>query len=178
MAATGEFARVSEMMVTAQEKPGQPVKRGTMPHEHDVMMQLTEAAAQSRELEALKRYAPRLEQLAERDDHKLYLAIASRGKGIANRLSGKYMEAEQDLYRSLEIFKEYQASWQTGRTLFEIGELHRENNELEKARIDFSGALVEFQAMHANPAIERVRSALAGLDRVENSDTDDITMIA
>ena len=163
LAASGEFARVSEMMETAREQPGQPVKRGTMAHDHDVMMQLTDAAAQRRDLAGLQRYSPQLEALAERDDHSLYLAIAYRGMGIAHRLSGEFGEAERDLGRSLEILQRLNAAWQLGRTYFELGELFREMNKPDEASANYAAALDSFEALRAASDIERTRLAMAGL---------------
>jgi tetratricopeptide (TPR) repeat protein len=163
LAATGEFAQVSGMMEIAYEKPGQPVKRGTMAHEHDIMMQHAEAAAQQRDLVALQKYTPRLEQLAERDDHKLYQAIAQRAWGIALRLSGEYTEAELRLNRSLEIVNSLKTGWQIGRTHFEIAELHREKSELEEARMHYSAALESFEVLRAIPDIERTRISMETL---------------
>ena len=151
------------MMETAHGRPGQPVKRGTMAHEHDIMMQHTEAAAQQRDLIALQIYTPKLEQLAERDDHKFYQAIAQRAWGIALRLKGDYAEAELRLNRSLEIVNNLKTVWQMGRTHFEIAELHREKSELEKARLHYSAAMESFKVLQAKPDTERTRISLENL---------------
>ena len=151
------------MMEIAHEKPGQPVKRGTMDHEHDIMMQHTEAAAQQRDLVALQKYAPRLEKLAERDDHRLYQAIAQRGWGIALRLKGEYAEAELRLNRSLEIFNSLKTAWQIGCTHLEIAELHRDKSELDNARMHYSAAMESFEVLQAKPDLERTRISLEAL---------------
>ena len=44
--AGGEFALVKEKLELALELSGQPVKRGTMAHQHIVYMMLAEAATQ------------------------------------------------------------------------------------------------------------------------------------
>lgn len=76
--AEGEFVLVKEKLEAALELPGQPVKRGTMAHKHIVYMMLAESAAQLRDAEALTSYSSLLEELAVRDDHKPYLAVAHR----------------------------------------------------------------------------------------------------
>lgn len=95
---------------------GQPVKRGTMAHDHDVHMVLTDSAMQLRDVDALRRYAPRLEELARRDDHRLYLAIAHRAWGVAHRLAGEHAQATTRLNQALELFVELETRWQIGRT--------------------------------------------------------------
>ncbi len=177
LAASGEFARVSEMMETAREQPGQPVKRGTMAHDHDVMMQLTEAAAQRRDLAGLQKYAPILEALAERDEHSLYLAIAYRGMGIAQRMSGEFGEAERYMGRSLEILQRLHAPWQLGRTYFELGELYREMNKPEAANTNYAAALDSFEALRAGPDIERTRLAMAGLIGLADSGAESFSAV-
>ncbi|HWR88560.1 MAG TPA: hypothetical protein VN277_09090, partial [Acidiferrobacterales bacterium] len=75
-------------MEMALETAGQPVNWGTMAHEHDTYAVLADTAVLQRDAAALRQYAPRLEELAARDGHKLYLAIAQRAWGVAHRLAG------------------------------------------------------------------------------------------
>ena len=103
---------------------GQPVNFGTMAHDHEIYMTLTDTAAELRDVAALRKYAPELEELADRDHHKLYLAIAHRAMGVAHRLAGEQIEAETRLKQALELFAKLGARWQIGRTLFELGELN------------------------------------------------------
>jgi hypothetical protein len=76
--AKSEFAQVRDRLVQALELPGQPVKRGTMAHEHIVYMMLTDSAAHSGDESSVRKYAPLLEELATRDNHRPYMAIAHR----------------------------------------------------------------------------------------------------
>jgi len=92
-----------EELETALALSGQPVKRGTMAHRHIIYMMLTEAAAHLRDASALQRYALSLEELAERDEHRPYLAVAHRACGIAHRLKGEFARAENRLANALDV---------------------------------------------------------------------------
>ena len=153
-------------METALETAGQPVLGGTMAHEHDTFAMLADTAMQQRDKDALRQYAPRLEELAARDNHKLYLAIAQRAWGVAHRLAGEHAEAEARLKQALELFEELEARWQIGRTLAELGELARARSNSEAARDCFTQALAAFEALQAVPDMERTRE---GLEREGNA---------
>jgi hypothetical protein len=139
---------------------GQPVKRGTMAHDHDVYMTLTDTAAQQYDAAGIALYAGWLEELAQRDQHRLYLAIALRARGIAHRLAGEPDKAEPLLRRALERFQEMGTRWQSGRTLTELGEVERARQNVLQARDYFARAVAEFEAVGALPAASRVRVAL------------------
>lgn len=159
--AEGEFALVRERLENALMLSGQPVKRGTMAHDHDVYMVLTDCAAQQYDAVALDLYTPRLYELATRDNHKLYLAIAHRARAVRQRLSGKYSEAEEELTSALALFTELGTRWQAGRTLLELGELERARYNMDAARAFLVRAKVEFEALGAQPDAARVRDLLS-----------------
>jgi tetratricopeptide (TPR) repeat protein len=159
--AGGEFALVKEQMEQALELSGQPVKRGTMAHDHDVYMVLADNAVLLRDAAALGAYTPRLEELATRDGHRLYLAIAHRAAGVAHRLAGEHAQAQARLDQAMALFGELGTRWQMGRTLFELGELELARSDKAKARGNFERALAEFEAMQAEPDAQRTRAALA-----------------
>jgi len=164
MQAKGEFALVTKNIETAREKSGQPVKRGTMAHEHHMTMLLTEAAVQRRDAQALGQTLPRFEELAERDDHRLYRLIARRARGVAHRLEGDHAEAQTNLEQALELFNELGTRWQVGRTHFELAETAVARDEPEAARQHYQRALEAFEALQAAPDAERVRGAMQSLD--------------
>ena len=139
---------------------GQPVKRGSMAHDHDVYMVLADTAAQLRDKNGLQQYAPRLEELAKRDGHKLHLAIAHRAQGIAQCLAGEYKDAVTRFNRALEIFNELGTRWQIGRTLYDLGEMEAARAKKSQAREYLAQALAQFEALKANPDIERTRAAM------------------
>ena len=139
---------------------GQPVKRGTMAHDHDVYMALTDSAAQQYDADGIALYVPWLEELAGRDQHKLYRAIALRARGVAERLAGDFDKAEKYLERALEIFHALGTRWQSGRTLVELGEVERARHHLDQAREYFARAAREFESLSATPDALRVRAAL------------------
>jgi tetratricopeptide (TPR) repeat protein len=163
MRAKGEFAQVVKNMREAQKKSGQPVKRGTMAHEHDVFFQLCESAAHLGDLDEMQRSAHRLEELASRDKHNLYLAVAQRTFGIGHRLAGEYAEAGMRLNQSLLLLNELGAHWQIGRTLFEMGELDRALTDFHSAENHYRLALDQFKALGALPDIEKSQFALENL---------------
>lgn len=143
---------------------GQPVNFGTMAHDHEIYMTLADTAVEMRDSSALHKYAPHLEELANRDKHKLYIAIAHRAYGVAYRLEGKHAEAETRLKQALELFTKLGARWQIGRTLFELGELKLAQSEEKAKAIEYySQALGSFQEIQAMPNAERTRAALNSL---------------
>ncbi len=157
-----------EGMESLLDKAGQPVSNGTMAHDHDVYMTAADTAVEMRDETALRIYTPLLEDLAERDGHRLYLAIAQRADGVARRLAGDYAGAEERLHLALEVFERLGTRWQAGRTLFELGEtaLAADGDRVAQigaARAYLSQALDAFEAMQARPNAERTRAVLASL---------------
>jgi tetratricopeptide (TPR) repeat protein len=144
---------------------GQPVNFGTMAHDHEVYMALVDTAVEMRDAKALHQYAPHLEQLADRDRHKLYLAIAYRALGVSYLLEGRHTEARTRLKQALDLFTKLGARWQMGRTLFELGEWNLTQPEKKiQAREYFSLALSLFEEIQAVPNAERTREVLSSLD--------------
>jgi hypothetical protein len=131
-----------------------------MAHDHEIYMTLADTAVELRDADALRSYAPALETLARRDDHKLYLAIAHRALGVAHHLAGEHASARSLLMQALELFTGLGARWQMGRTLFELGELRSSSME---ARYYYAQALVMFEEIRAAPHAERTRQALNAL---------------
>ena len=161
--AEGEFALVKDKLEPAIELSGQPVKRGTMAHEHIVYMMLVDAAARAGDEDTIRQFAPQLEELALRDQHQPYLGVAHRAWGVAHRLAGEYSDAEKRLEAALEIFEGIGTHWQIGRTIFELGELALARSENEVARDLFSRAQEIFEEIGAGP--DTARTAVA-LDRL------------
>ena len=155
--AEGEFALVQKYLEIALRKTASWVG------EHDLYAMLADVATQQRDKAALQEYAPLAEELAERYDHKLYRAIAHRAWGVGRRLDGHYPEAETRLKQALELFQQLETRWQTGRTLFELGELELSRAEHTVARGHFSRALSAFEEMGAAPDATRTREKLATL---------------
>ena len=147
-------------MKPALELSGQPVKRGTMAHEHIVYMMMADSAARIHDEAAIRSYAPPLEELARRDEHRPYLAIAYRALGVAHRLAGEYEAAETRLMQAIGTFAELESNWQLGRTLFEMAELERARSNLESARDYGAQALAAFEAVQATPDADRTRAML------------------
>lgn len=134
-----------------------------MAHKHIIYMMLADSAAQLRDMAALPRFASMLEELATRDSHQPYLAIAHRSWGVAQRLNGEYAEAETRLAQALVLFEELDAPWQTGRTLVEIAELALAQSDPISARDHYARALVKFESIQALPDIQRISTALEAL---------------
>lgn len=158
--ARGEFAPLKDRLVPALELSGQPVKRGTMAHKHIVYMMLVDTAVKAGDENAIREYAPLLEELALRDDHLPYLAVAHRAWGVAHQLAGEYRDAEGRLKKALALFEELDSRWQVGRTLFALGELTLAVGDNETAREYFSQALASFEQMAAGPDISRTKVKL------------------
>jgi tetratricopeptide (TPR) repeat protein len=131
-----------------------------MAHEHIVNMMLVDAAARAGDEDMIRRFAPKLEELALRDNHKPYLAVAHRAWGIAHRLAGEYSDAEKRMEEALEIFESLGTKWQTGRTLFELGELALAKSENEAAHNHFARAQEMFEEMGAGPDATRTKAII------------------
>ena len=131
-----------------------------MAHKHIVYMMLADLAGQLRDAVALPRYSSLVEELAIRDSHQTYLAVAHRSWGIAHRLNKEYAEADARLAQALALFDELQARWQIGRTLVEIAELAMAQSDKPGARDHYTRALTEFDSIKAMPDAERTRAAL------------------
>jgi tetratricopeptide (TPR) repeat protein len=142
---------------------GQPVNFGTMAHDHEIYMILADTAVELRDAEALRKYAPYLEELASRDNHRLYLAIAHRALGVGHRLAGENAEAQNKLKQALALFTKLGTRWQIGRTLFELGELNLTYSRTQ-AREYYSQALGSFEEIRAASNAERTRVALKSLE--------------
>ena len=133
-----------------------------MAHDHEIYMVLSDTAAELRDGNALRKYAPQLEKLASRDNHRLYLAIAYRALGVGHWLEGENAAAETRLRQALGIFTKLGTRWQIGRTLFELGELNLANSHM-KAREYYSQALGSFEEIQATVNAERTRGVLNSL---------------
>jgi len=162
--AEGEFALVRQHLELAFKMTATaPVGSGVVVNEYDLCALLADTAAQQRDAEALRRYAPLAEAMAQRIDHPLYQAIAQRAWGVAHRLAGEYADAEARLNRALELFAGLETRWQIGRTRFELGELAQARNDTAAARDHFSRALAAFEALQAAPDVARARAGLESL---------------
>ncbi len=124
---------------------------------------LADAAAQQRDLDALRQYAPLAEALAGRYGHPLYQAIAHRAWGVAHHLAGDQREAESRLKRALEMFMGLDTRWQVGRTYLELGESARARMATPAAREFYLEALTAFEEQGAAPDAARTRAALESL---------------
>jgi tetratricopeptide (TPR) repeat protein len=158
--AQGEFALLQAQLEPALELPGQPVKRGTMAHQHIVYMMLADSAANSHNEAAVRRYAAPLEELATKDDHRPYQAVAHRAWGVAHRLAGEHADAEARLNQALELFEVLQINWQAGRTLVEFAELEMARSDQPAACGYLERALTTFEGLRAMPDVERTKLAL------------------
>lgn len=134
-----------------------------MAHQHSLYMGIVDTAAEARDLPTLRKYVPALEELARRDGHRFYLAIAQRAWGVASRLSGEREEAKANFSQALETFRAYGARWQIGRTLAEMGELAQAGGNAAAARDLYTQALAEYEALRATPGAARLRESIAGL---------------
>lgn len=134
-----------------------------MAHEHIVYMMLVDSAVRAGNEKTIRQYAPQLEELALRDDHKPYLAVAHRAFGVAHRMAEEYPEAETRLEKALEIFEKLGTRWQIGRTLFEMGELALAMSNGEAAQGYFSRAQDLFEELGAGPDASRTEALIKSL---------------
>jgi len=159
--AEGEFALVRHHLELAFKMAATaPVGFGAEVNEYDLCAMLADTAAQQRDAEALRRYAPLAEAMAQRIDHPLYQAIAQRAWGVAHRLASEDAAAETRLNAALQVFEGLETHWQAGRTRCELGELAQARNDTAAARGHFSRALAAFEALQAAPDAARARAVL------------------
>ncbi len=163
MMAQGEFALVEERLEASLALSGQPVKRGTMAHEHIVYMMLVEAACMAENLEAIEKYNPYLESLARRDDHEPYLAASRRAEGLACRLRGDWERAASALNEAGAYFSDQNMHWQFGRTLCELAKLEKAQDSIDTAIEYFHRAMESFEIVGARPDYGRAKAAMEGL---------------
>ena len=138
-----------------------------MAHEHIVYMMLTDTAAQIGDKVAIDRYLGLLEPLVERDDHKPYLAVAHRARGVSQVIEGELDRAENSLNKSLKLFKDFDAHWQIGRTYCELAKLELARSDNKSAHDHYQQALAEFERIQALPDLKRTRAALETVDSYE-----------
>jgi tetratricopeptide (TPR) repeat protein len=152
--AAGEFARVTPVLEQALKTPSEWIG------DHILTAALADAAAQQRDVPALRKYAPLAEDLAQRCGHKLNQGIAHRAWAVAHRLAGDYTQAATRLKAALVLFEGLDTRWQLGRTWHELGELAGALNDSVDARNSFQRALGYFEALRAAPDAARTRAAI------------------
>jgi tetratricopeptide (TPR) repeat protein len=157
----GEFALMKEHLEAAFARSNAPLKWGSMPTEPELYVLLTDSAAEQRDESALREFAPILEELASRNGHKLYEAVAHRASGVAHTIAGEYTQAQARLEQSLALLRALDTRWQIGRTLYEFGDLASRQGDLPSARAYFSQALAHYEELRAAPYVERTRSRQA-----------------
>ena len=187
LGAQGEFALVREQLERALRTAGQPVRRGTIAHDHDVYMSLTDTAAHLRDEDAIRTYAPMLVDLAKRDGHRIFEAIAQRASGVAHRLAGEYSEAAECFNQAMRLFEAADHSssvatdghgegvqpedarsvpahcYQIARTCVEIAELAVALSDSGRARDYYERALSSFDALGALPDMQNTHAAIERL---------------
>jgi len=162
----GEFALMKEHLEEAFAKSNAPLKWGSMPTEPELYILLADSAAERRDETALREFAPQLEEIAVRNGHKVYQAVAHRAWGVAHTLAGGYAEAQARFEQSLTLLRPFDTRWQIGRTLYDLGELASRQGAHSAARNYLSQALVHYEALGAAPYVERTKARLTELDVV------------
>ncbi|MEA2575323.1 MAG: hypothetical protein QOH93_2621 [Chloroflexia bacterium] len=159
----GEFAPMREHLEAAFARSNAPLKWGSMPTELELYVLLADSAAEERDESAIREFAPILEELATRNGHALYEAVAHRAWGVAHTIAGEYTQAQVRLEQSLTLLRGMDARWQIGRALCELGELAAQRGDRPSARTYFSEALAQYEELRAVPYVERTQFRLAFL---------------
>lgn len=155
--AQGEFALVRDILEKAIHNPK------ILAADPDLYAMLADAAVQQRDVAALRKYTPLLEETATPLEHNLYLAITHRAWGVLRRIEGQYEKAEMRLEQAAALFRGLDTRWQLGRTHFELGDLASDRAETTKAKQHYSRALDLFEEMGAAPDAERARESISKL---------------
>ena len=153
--AEGEFAQVKDRL-----QVGIAIHDILSRKKVDYYAMLTDVAVLERNEAGLRHYTPLLEELALRDNHTLYLAIAHRAWGVLFRLTGEYEQAQSRLDQALNLFQRIETRWQIGRTFSELAELRLARGEPAEAKKYYSQALASFEQIGARPDIKRTRQAM------------------
>ena len=153
--AQGEFALVKELLEKAIHK------EKIIAADPDLYAMLADVAVQQRDMAALRKYAPFLEEIAAPLEHNLYLATAHRAWGVLHRLEGQYGEAEARLEQAVALFRGLDTRWQLGRTHFELGQLAVDRSDTAEAKQQYARSLELFKEMGAVPDAGRVRTGLS-----------------
>lgn len=110
--------------------------------------------------------------VAEASGARKSLAIALRARGRMYMEQQNWALAEDDLRRALHRCEVLDLPWERGNTLYHLGMLYkrraafsehktgRNSADIGRARYHFEQALGFFEALHAQPSVERVRLAL------------------
>ena len=138
-------------------------ERVARPSDLDMHAMSADAAARSQDAEGLQRYLPIAEESAARANHKLYVAMARRARGVAHRLTGEWDQAADQLAAAAEEFRALDTPWQIGLTLLELGEVEHSRGNTDLAGEHYSQALTAFERLGAVPYEERAREALESL---------------
>lgn len=83
---------------------------------------------------------------------------------MAHFLTEEFDQSEEKLNQALEIFERLGMTWQSGRTLAELGMVAQAKNELSKAAEFFTRAGQLFEAIHARPDLEKINEVIANID--------------
>jgi hypothetical protein len=122
-----------------------------------------EAAVRAHDAENLNKYLILAEETSAKIDHRLYQAIARRGRGVSGSLAGEYDDAADHLTAAVEDFRELDTPWQIGRTLMELGKVEQQRGNDTLAKGHYSEALSAFEGLGAAPDVERARATLDSL---------------
>ena len=152
--AEGEFALVRKYLAEALSR--------TADINPDILFYtlLVDSAAIEEDRERLEEHAPWLAKESKRHDHKLFQAVALRAQAVADRLNGKYKQAQEHLKEAKAIFQAMDTTWQLGRTHHEFGQLAIAQDNPSKAKHQFEQAIKLFNEMDALPDLERTQAAL------------------
>jgi hypothetical protein len=153
--AEGEFALAHEHLRQAIGKVGSPTKRGSSGNEHDLYVLMVESAVIQRDAEVLRRCILAAEDSSRQAGHRLYMAIARRGRGVLLRLEGDVERARRELESALRAFEAEETPWQIGRTELELAELEIGAGRWEAGAAHLARARDEFSRLRATAWIAK-----------------------
>ena len=131
-----------------------------MASDPDMYAMAVEAAVLAHDAENLNKYLALAEETSARINHRLYQAIALRGRGVSHGMAGEKAEAVNSLAAALDKFRALDTPWQVGRTLFELGKIEQRRGNGDLARAHYSEALTAFEGLGAVPDERRTRAEL------------------
>ena len=126
----------------------------------DMHAMAVDSAARSGDKEYLSNYLLIAEEAAERADHKFYLAVARRARGVSHQLAGELDPASNELNAAADEFRDMKTPWQVGRTLLMLGEVEAARGHPDLAKQHYAEAVSAFESLGAIPYEERASVAL------------------
>jgi tetratricopeptide (TPR) repeat protein len=138
-------------------------KTGGGYQDESLILMIVDSAVEQREIDALRKYLPDLENSSVWVEKDINRAVTQRASGVNLLLDGKYSEAEEKLNTALKTFEDFDTLWQKGRTYYELGQLEAVQEHNTAAKDFYQQAIACYEKLGAMPDIKKTKEALKQL---------------